>query len=211
MKTISTRLVTCALILVFLPLSVLRATGGEPPVVVTALYGEYLEGSGIVLYWRTPAENAEGQFEILRSTDGDSFDLIGRVEDPAAVATEAGYRFRDSDVEPGTYHYRLRQVDDFGRTSISRPITLDVAPTVATNIYAYPDAQSNIATIGLNSSWAGETVAVEVTSRNGQPISLFDYAVNDRIRVPLENLPVGTYTVRISAKQRTITRHVIIR
>ena len=202
-----------AFVAIILPLASIQANDSEllPPVVVTSLRGEYVTGAGILLSWRTPAPNDGPGFEILRSTDGVHFRPVGFALDPADSEGSQPYRFWDTKVAPGSYHYRLRPLGAEQGAQASETISLEVRPEMAINMYLYPDSTDGRVSIGLNPNWIGQEVGVEVVRHSGQPVTYYTYRVDERVAVPVRNLDPGTYTVRISDQERTITRHVIVR
>ena len=202
-----------ALAALLFPLSFLRANDYEvlPPVVVTSLRGEYVTGAGVLLSWRTPALNEGVGFEILRSMDGVHFRPVGFALDPTDTDGTQPYRYWDTEVAPGSYHYRLRALGSGQDASLSETVSLDVRPEMAVNRYFYPDPSDGVVTIGLNPNWIGQQVGVEVVRNSGQPVTYYTHRVDERVTVPVRDLGPGTYTVRISAEERTVTRHVIVR
>ena len=199
--------VALAFAMLLLPLESLRAIPlPSPTTVVTSLQGEYLDGSGVLLQWRAVA--ASGQFNIQRSTDGVHYITVGVVD--VHGGTDAAYVFQDAEVAPGSYHYRLRKIVAEEPAGLSRAIALDVSPELATNQYLFPATDAPNVTIRLDRAWQGREVGVEVTSRSGQPVSYFTYPVDDRVTVEVKDLAAGTYTVRVSAEEHTVTRHVVV-
>ena len=182
-----------------------------PPLLVTGLHGEYVDGSGVMLYWQALTREDARSFDILRSTDGSDFQLVGHVDQQQDVPIDQVYRFRDAGVLPGTYYYRLRKLTVGGVPELSEAIALDVRSEMTTNTYVYPDKISGAITIGLSQDWQGQTVGVEVISKSGQPVTYFTSDVNHCVNVRIKDLGPGTYTVRISSTDRTLTRHVIVR
>ena len=202
-----------ALVAIILPLFPAQANDSEnlPPVVVTSLRGEYVTGAGVLLSWRTPAPNDGPGFEILRSTDGVHFRPVGFAIDPVDSNGNQPHRYWDTEVAPGYYHYRLRALGSDRSAEVSETVSLDVRPAMAINMYVYPDRNDGIATIGLTPNWIGQQVGVEVVRNSGQPVTYYTHRVDERVSVPVRNLGPGTYTVRISAEDRTVTRHVVVR
>ena len=198
---------------IFLPVTMVAANDTEdiPPVVVTSLRGEYVTGAGVLLSWRTPALNDGVGFEILRSSDGVHFRPVGFALDPTDSDGTQPYRYWDTEVAPGSYHYRLRPLGTDQPEPLSQTVSLDVRPEMAVNKYFYSDPTDGAVTIGLTANWIGRQVGVEVVRNSGQPVTYYTHRVDERIAVPVRDLGPGTYTVRISAGERTVTRHVIVR
>lgn len=199
--------VALALAVLLLPQDSLRAIPlPNPTAVVTSLQGEYLDGSGVLLQWRAPARS--GQFNVQRSTDGVHYVTVGVVD--VHGGADAAYAFQDAEVAPGSYHYRLRKIVAEAPAGVSESIALEVSPELATNRYLFSASNDPHVTIRLDRAWQGREVGVEVTSRSGQPVSYFTYEVDDRVSVEVKDLAAGTYTVRVSSEEHTVTRHVVV-
>ncbi|PPK86642.1 putative secreted protein (Por secretion system target) [Neolewinella xylanilytica] len=182
-----------------------------PTTVVIGLHGEYIDGSGVVLYWQALSREDDAVFEILRSKDGSEFQPVGQVDPPDDLSSDGLYRYRDADVLPGAYSYRLRRLATGGAFELSEAIDLQVRSEMTTNTYVYPSKVNGAVTIGLSRDWEGANVGVEVVRNSGQPVTYFTYAIGTPLEVRVHDLGPGTYTVRISEGDRTLTRHVVVR
>lgn len=80
----------------------------------------------IKLNWSTDnAANIRG-FEIHRSNGGIQFAKSAYVENGGGAATASVQQYLDADLLPGTYYYRLKQVDDDGRISLSKVLEVEL-------------------------------------------------------------------------------------
>ncbi|MBV6513931.1 MAG: T9SS type A sorting domain-containing protein [Ignavibacteriales bacterium] len=79
------------------------------------------EQNEVWLKWITVSELNNRGFEIERkSAAGSSWEKIGFVEGRGTVQGMTGYTFTDRPSVPGTYHYRLKQVDFSGEFEYSQ-------------------------------------------------------------------------------------------
>ncbi|MEH0157249.1 hypothetical protein V6R21_24260 [Limibacter armeniacum] len=69
----------------------------------------------VELFWATASEEGNDYFEIQRSTDGQSFEVIGAIEGSGNSQTRIDYEFTDEQPPKGTLYYRLKQVDYNGQ------------------------------------------------------------------------------------------------
>ena len=65
----------------------------------------------ISLEWTTATEVDNDRFIVERSTNGLVFELVNRVDGAGNSRSESHYTFEDGPLYPGTYYYRLTQVD----------------------------------------------------------------------------------------------------
>jgi hypothetical protein len=85
-------------------------------------------GNDVELKWQTATETNNSGFVILRFTqNGDEVWIsIGFVEGNGTTAEQNSYSFVDENVYPGTYQYRLKQIDFDGSFTYSNIIEVDV-------------------------------------------------------------------------------------
>jgi hypothetical protein len=80
------------------------------------------------LGWRTAQEKNNDYFQVERSRDGLTFQIIGKVPSSAVngnSSNELAYSYIDKDVPAGASYYRLKQVDKDKRFSYSKVIRLE--------------------------------------------------------------------------------------
>ena len=79
------------------------------------------------LNWSTSSEENNKGFEIQRSTDQSSWNILSFVAGAGNSQIQNDYQYLDQNVPAGTYYYRLRQVDYDGNSAFSKvvPVTFD--------------------------------------------------------------------------------------
>ncbi len=82
-----------------------------------------VEGGAAQLTWVTAAEVNNAGFEVQRSRDGRSYDVIAFVEPKAAQGQGATYTYKDASFDSRAY-YRLRQVDRDGQATLTQAVLL---------------------------------------------------------------------------------------
>lgn len=81
----------------------------------------------VVLAWTTASETNNAGFEIQqRAGSSDSFQQIGFVEGAGTTSETRSYRYVVSNLDGGTYDFRLRQVDTDDTGTLSEPRTVSV-------------------------------------------------------------------------------------
>jgi hypothetical protein len=92
------------------------------PVELLYLTANPLENT-IMLEWETASESNNMGFEVMRSTDGQSFENVGWVPGAGNSSTNISYNFEDRDVVFNQrYFYRLRQLDNNGSETMSNTV-----------------------------------------------------------------------------------------
>jgi hypothetical protein len=109
------------------------------PVELLSFYGDVGDNYNH-LYWKTASEIETNHFEVERSSDGNNFTTIGKVNATGNSLTLQNYSFEDKVRNDGLNYYRLKIVDEDGKykhsgiialTAISKDVILEVVPNPA--------------------------------------------------------------------------------
>lgn len=110
--------------------------------------------NGTLLKWVTTSENNNKQFNILKSIDGQSFEIIGIVKSLSVNGksqTQLNYNYTDKDISETAY-YKLEQVDFNG---IGTPSKIVVVKSLFANDFAntvYPNPVSDVLNAEITSN-----------------------------------------------------------
>jgi hypothetical protein len=172
------------------------------------------DGDRVVLAWETAAEIDNAFFRVEHALEGEPFAALGVVEGRGSASTATAYRYRTPRLDPGTYHFRLRQVDLDG--------TISYSPVVAVEVQG--EAQFTLA--GASPNPVRTTTTLRYTVPRSGPVSLRVYDVLGREvavlvdreqaagphTVPFDafGLPGGVYFYRLQAAQRSRTGQMVL-
>ncbi len=92
------------------------------------------QSGSVLLGWQTASEINSKHFRIQRSANGQDFYDIGIVN-----AGNSNYSFTDNQPLPGISYYRLMQVDNDGRSTVSNIIRLTYGNSATDNLVIYPN------------------------------------------------------------------------
>ncbi|WP_245539641.1 T9SS type A sorting domain-containing protein [Pontibacter roseus] len=160
---------------------IIRILGNAP--VVVPLPVELVYFTAVVrdnqahLQWLTASEDDNDRFEVQRSQDGKSFEIIGTVKGQGTTSLETKYEYTDRTPVQGTVYYRLKQVDFDGDFAFSNVIAVNakgLANELTTQVYPNPFQ---------------DRVKISLTSPNDQTVELVLYDLNGR-RVMTQSLEV---------------------
>lgn len=87
------------------------------------------QANAVQLNWQTASEQRNSHFEILRSADGSSFDVIGRKEGHGTTQIKQTYSFVDKQPVNGTSYYALKQYDEDGVSKLYDAIPVKISLT----------------------------------------------------------------------------------
>ena len=107
---------------------------GELLPVELSSFTAVVNGTSIILMWRTETEVSNYGFEIQRSQvsnvkrqTSDEWDVLGFVEGHGNSNSPKDYVFTDTPEEGTSFQYRLKQIDTDGQYQYSDIVTVDIA------------------------------------------------------------------------------------
>ena len=149
------------------------------------------EKAQVTLNWKTENEVNTSHFEIERSTDGTSYESIGKVA--ANNSTSSSYSFADQSPKTGISYYRLKQVDADGKYVYSTILT--VSRTTSSTITLLPNPASDFIKI---SSSTTEKLSVKIYAADGKLMITGSYTSGEQISI--SQLATGMYVAFIDGK-----------
>jgi hypothetical protein len=155
------------------------------------------------LTWTMENETSGNLFIVERSTDGNSFDSIGRVV-ARNNAHDTSYNFVDGHIMSGHNYYRLCMIDNDGVVRYSKIICLDNnEANSAVKMQVYPNPALSVVHVTLTSA-KNEEVSVKIFNLSGILLSTNQARVNAGINqqsIAVGGLKTGNYIIRISGAQ----------
>lgn len=91
---------------------VIRLTVDEPlPVELSSFTSSVSNLNSVNLNWTTTFERNNACFKVERSIDGTEWVTIGTISGNGTTTIPCEYTYTDRNLNPGTYYYRLKQID----------------------------------------------------------------------------------------------------
>jgi hypothetical protein len=164
------------------------------PIELVSFSGQYTEG-GNLLTWTTANEVNNKGFQVERLAPptprgGEVWDILGF---KTANNKASSYQFMDN-APTFTNYYRLRQIDNDGKETLSKVISVERKGN--NKLKVYPNPVSNVLTVERN--------AVPLTTSDFQILNLLGQQVmNGKAtqRIDVSALPEGTYFLKVGAEQ----------
>ncbi|AXY76150.1 T9SS C-terminal target domain-containing protein [Paraflavitalea soli] len=152
------------------------------------------DGGTAKLNWVITDNSTPQKFEILRSTTGTNFSVIGTV---AGADKKLVYDFTDNALPSGTVYYRLRMIDIDGSGELTKIVAIMNGSKGVVITSMMPTLVTNRARLNITSS---EKVSMQlvVTDIYGRSIKNQVHTLttgNQEIWMNLATLPAGTYQV----------------
>jgi len=140
------------------------------------------------LNWSTSSETNNKVFEIERSVNGQSWKKINEVKGSGNSERKQSYSYRDSDLKPGKYYYRLKQIDFDGEFKYSKTIYSTINSEFVYDLgqnYPNPAKQSTV-------------IKYTIPVKSNVNISLFD--MQGRVIKSMVNgiIEAGSYTYTLN-------------
>lgn len=157
------------------------------------------------LVWTTSVEVNVKEFEVERSDNGAEFNKIGTVKAKGITGTTP-YTFTDYTPLAGRNFYRLKMVDNDGRSSYS--IVRTVSNKAGVEVSVYPNPVKDVLSLKMESN-NRENITVEILNMEGKVLQTVNTVLNAGSAVRELNassLKAGTYYLRITTNGERIVR-----
>lgn len=97
------------------------------------------EGLANKFTWETLSEKNNSHFVVLRSSDGSSWQEIGRVEGAGTTSAKNKYSFVEQQPTASINYYRLQQIDFDGTTELFSIVSIDNVPNTTLKMIKVTD------------------------------------------------------------------------
>ena len=166
-------------------------------------------GDRVSLGWETTLERNASHFTVERSSNGRTFEAIGRVAATGDTKNRQAYGLFDALPLSGTSYYRLHMVDRDDKSEYSRivSVTLD-DETPAMALLGNPVSGNTIRLAVRNMGGAnyrlrsltGQVIVTQTAVQTGRTVALHAG----------QPLPAGVYLLEAHAKTRRLTLKVVV-
>ena len=168
-------------------------------------FSAQLVGKSVQLNWATESEQNNAYFEVLRSSDANTFNSIGTAPGNLTTSLEHKYSFTDDNPNSGVNYYKLQQVDIDGKTTYNSNIVVVSVQTRQNAFSVY------IAGGQLNAnaySATADNAELMVISISGQQVSNTKVQLNqgdNHFNVDISPLQTGVYIAVLKRKNELET------
>ena len=186
------------------------------PVELSSFVGRHLGDGAVRLQWRTQSETNNAGFAVEQRRDRGAFREVGFVPGAGTTSDPQDYRYRIDDVVPGSYGFRLRQVDHDGSVAYSETAQIQVG--VATTVWMRgpsPNPVRSRARLELAVE-APQQVVVETFDLLGRRVQRVvrtlpaDQMVSFEFDADQLQLSSGLYVVRVRGETFTKTERMTV-
>lgn len=168
------------------------------------------KASDVLLEWATASEQNNDFFEVQRSVDGREFEVLGKVPGAGTHSGLLTYEFTDRSPRPGVNYYRLRQVDFDGAFEYSSIISVKAAGKEG-GMALYPNPAGEYVEVSLPADWSEGETELLLRDVSGRVLRKMQYSnVDGPLRVSMEGLPGGYYTLQASNGREVLSERVVV-
>ncbi|NML21501.1 T9SS type A sorting domain-containing protein [Pseudoflavitalea sp. G-6-1-2] len=177
------------------------------PVQWLSIGSRYNNGK-VHINWRTAEEINNHHFEILKSTNGKDYSIIGKV---AAKGSNSSYEFIDDKPADGLSYYKIRQVDFDNNSSESKIMSVRTDLGVFT-ARASPNPFKSVLELRFKLD-REDNIRVRIYNLSGVIVKTYNIrgnaGVNTSSITDLGNLPSGSYSLELSGTQISYRQQLI--
>ena len=168
----------------------------------------------VSLSWTTATETNNSGFVIERKVKDGSYKEIAFVKGNGTTTSKSSYSFKDKNLNPGSYYYRLKQVDFDGSFELSKEMIAEIStPNSFVLEQNYPNP-FNPSTIIKFSIPTDEFVNLSIYNIVGEKVaSLLNGKIasgTHEINFNAINLASGTYIYKLQAGSFVSTRKMMV-
>lgn len=165
---------------------------GSVPVTWKSFTAEKM-GNAALLKWTTAQETNAKNYVIERSVDGVSFAPIGEVNAAGTTSSETNYSYTDFNPTSGINYYRIKQMDQDGKTSYTDIRSL-VFDAMVNKISISPNPARD--RIVLTITGKLDNTKVQLLNTVGQVLSNYQVK-NEKTTINLPGLASGVYYLKV--------------
>jgi hypothetical protein len=156
-------------------------------------------GNDRLITWTTASEDNSSHFDVLRSTDGVTFEKIARVAAAGNSIHEIKYAFIDNTISGGTVYYRLHQFDLDG-VNRTYPAISSVCDAFGNAVSIFPNPSNGQSQLEIVSQKM-QNASFVLYNNEGKRIAQQDMALlSGKNMIPLDygDLQPGVYMIRVA-------------
>lgn len=165
-----------------------------------------------LLKWETATEKNSDYFEVLKSEDGFSFDVIGTVKASGNSNKSKKYTFPDVEKSEATAYYKLRIVDLDNSFKYSNILAVEGSEIQNGASVCFINQNDELEMDAAYAHVNGfETISIlSGEGRINGSFELRNYVSDGKIRIPIGKLPFGIYIARFSGPSNLKSHKIFI-
>lgn len=175
---------------------------GPLPVELVDFTAYPINEDAVQIVWKTLSERNNDYFDVLRSGDGEHWDIVARTEGAGNSSSEIEYEIMDYNPLNGASYYKLKQVDFDGQYDFSNTVSV----LRNSEVLIYPNPANETIYVHLTDIKEGQFIVSDLL---GRPIlSQLISEDENLIEINVSDFPNGVYNLSIDKENyRFIVAH----
>lgn len=169
--------------------------------------------ASIQLQWETAVEIDNAGFELERSLDRKTYEVLKFIEGKGNTVEPSAYQFGDEQVKTGqTYYYRLKQIDFSGRFEYSEIISAQLQGVNPSTKIA-PNPTSDVVRMEYNTP-SNAPLYITTFDVAGKLLNSQKYQVvegDNNLNLNLSKLGTGTFFLKLEQEGLTSYERVVVK
>jgi hypothetical protein len=162
-------------------------------------FSSSLDKDHVELNWLTASENDLKQFVIEKSYDSRNYQQTAVIKPKGSIEQKERYVYTDSlkELKRGVIFYRIRSVDNSGKSKVSRISIVKLNETNSSAFTAFPNPFVNQLTVTVPAKWQNKAVRFEVYNTAGQKLKeVYDAETGQTETLAFNDLKPGVYILK---------------
>ncbi len=169
----------------------------------------------VLVSWKTDHESNNKGFEIQRSNNGSDWYAINFITSNGESTVTKNYSYTDKGLAPGTYYYRLEQVDLDGKSTFSAIVSATVSGKGTVSLFQnYPNPFNSITSIRFDLPRA-QHARLSVVDLAGREVRVLTDKMSEAgshiVTLDGANLGRQTYLLRLQTEDGLLTRKILVK
>ncbi|RYY60079.1 MAG: T9SS type A sorting domain-containing protein, partial [Chitinophagaceae bacterium] len=161
-----------------------------------------LQGSQVVLDWKTALEENSDRFIVQHSTNGQDWSAITTIMAAGSSGQERTYSFIHEKPAQGTNFYRIVELDRDGRSQLTKTNKVFVGKTMQLSVYPNPAGAAT--TVKLPSASPSRVLLINAAGLRVRE----SYEQQQSVNISFEGLPAGVYQLVVVQDEQKMTRTI---
>jgi hypothetical protein len=181
---------------------------GSPLPVDLVSFSAFKQKDGVILSWITASEINNSHFEIERSEDGKTFNMIDQVAGNGNSNTTKSYSFKDEFLPQNfdMMFYRLKQVDFDGKFEYTKTVSVHLNDLVQKELKVYPSP----ANVAVNVYYPHPNFNMQIVNAKGETVYKTT-SINTVTSVDCTSFPTGVYFVHIETDRSSEVKRIVVK
>jgi hypothetical protein len=169
----------------------------------------------VSLSWKTEYEYYNKGFDVQRSNNGNDWYSLSFIDGVNESSVARNYSYADKALAPGTYYYRLKQVDRDGKITYSAVVNATIGGKGKIALYpGLPNPFSTATSIRFDLP-RPQHARLSVLDLNGREVKVLvdknSPAGSNLTTLSAANLPPQLYIVRLQTEDGILTQKIMVK